>query len=110
MPSYADGTSPYDPQRAGYEPPPLAPPPSDSLTQLCDVAHDTQGHVTLHASYGPQASRFPEPDWSAQLVYIAGDPPLPVAWFGVGATIELAAASVIEQITDAIATLEEGTP
>lgn len=125
----ADGTIPYDPQRPGYEPPPPPPPPppesppesppaepapESPLSLLATIAREVQAHLTLHASYGPEAIRHPEPDWTCQLAWATSDPAEPVlAYFGTGASLVEAAARVVEQITDAIAALpdpQEDTP
>lgn len=98
----ADGTAPYDPARAGYEQPTPAPVQLAPLDQLAAIAAEVKGHLSLHASYGPEAIRHPAPDWTAQLIYTAGDPPQPVAWFGTGGTLDLACQAVVEQIEEAV--------
>lgn len=99
----ADGTSPYDPARRGYQPSP----PSQSLDPLVALdrsAREVKGHVTLHASYGPQASRHPEPDWSCQLVWATGQPEQPVlSFYGVGTSMQHAVRHLLHQIEEAVA-------
>jgi hypothetical protein len=108
----ADGTSPYDPSRPGYEPEPPPPEPplgqGDPSTQLDAVARQVKGHVTIHASYGPEAERHPDPDWSCQLVWATGQPEQPVAsYYGVGTSMPYAIRHVLTQIAAAIAALDD---
>lgn len=103
----ADGTTPYDPARPGYEAPPEPPlGQGDPFAQLDAVARQVKGHVTIHASYGPEAERHPDPDWSCQLVWATGAPEAPVAsYYGVGTTMPYAIRHVLTQIAAAIAAL-----
>lgn len=73
-----------------------------NLDTLAELARETQGHVTIHCSYGPDATRHPDADWTAQLIYTAGEPPAPQAWFGVGASLGLACQHVLDQIQRAV--------
>lgn len=110
----ADGTSPYDPERPGYEPERLPPSQSlDPLGQLDGIAREVKGHVTLHAAYGTAARRHPDPDWSCQIVWATGQPEQPVlSFYGDGPTLPAAVRHVLVQIEAAIAaqTPEEEPP
>lgn len=73
------------------------------LWALGEIASDVGGHLSLHGSWGPEAIRHPQPDWTAQLLYTAGDPPQPVAWFGTGATLDEACEQILDQLLAALA-------
>lgn len=108
----ADGTSPYDPARPGYEPEPPPPEPplgqGDPFAQLDAVAREVRGHVTIHASYGEEATRHPDPDWSCQIVWATGRPDEPThAFFGAGTTMPHAIRHVLTQIREAIDATQE---
>lgn len=126
----ADGTTPYDPMRPGYERPerkqlcasgrkdepvpmderPERPTPeavhASPLWALGEIAADVKGHLSLHASWGSEAIRHPAPDWTVQLIYTAavtGPQPEPVAWFGTGATLDEACEGILDQLLAALA-------
>lgn len=105
----ADGTTPYDPMRPGYERPERPTPEvvkASPLWALSEIAADVKGHLSLHASWGSEAIRHPAPDWTAQLIYTAavtGPQPEPVAWFGTGATLDEACEGILDQLLAALA-------
>lgn len=95
----ADGTSPYDPMRPGYEAPPVE---ADPILLLLAHAASVGGHVTIHANYSPSSSRKPEPDWSAQVLWIAspteGAPQEPYSVYGSGANLHEACSAALTQL------------
>lgn len=100
--------------RAGYPPPPDEPEPLvlieggdlDPMTRLEAYGRATLGHVTIHADYGPLASRTPDPDWTCQLVWATGEPEQPtLSFYGFGTTLVFAVAHVLAQIDERLAQL-----
>lgn len=71
-----------------------------ALADLDQFARQVRGHVTLHATYGVEAQRHPEPDWSCQLTFSTPDGP--GAYYGTGASAEEAISDVLRQIYAAI--------
>lgn len=87
--------------------------PSDPLLRIEMIAREVLGHLTIHASYGEEATRHPDPDWTCQLVWATGQPAEPIqSFFGAGSTLAFAVAHVLAQIDAAIQALdqEEDTP
>lgn len=102
----ADGTAPYDPARRGYAKPPALTQQPRPLEALAAIASDVKGHISIHASYGPEAIRHPAPDWTCQLIYTVTDEirgSNPVTWFGTGATLDAAVEQILDQLLAALA-------
>lgn len=82
---------------------------STPITDLVAHAARVEGHVTLHANYTPTSTRHPEPDWSAQVIWIVTDQQTgqsePASIYGTGATLAEACATAL-----ALLTVEEDTP